>query len=141
MARQPLESADLTPWCAVRFDRAAGPGGQNVNKVNTRATLWFDFEACPLLPADDKTRVRQHLTTRLARDGRLRVVSQQQRTQAGNRTAAEQRLIELLTAALHVSQPRRPTHPTAGSQRRRVETKRRRGEAKQLRQRPPPASE
>ena len=137
MARRPFNTAAMTPWIEVRFGPSAGPGGQNVNKVSTRATLLFDFAECPLLTKTERERIHARLATRLARDGRLRVVAQRERTQSRNRALAEQRLVELLTEALHVPKPRRPTRPTPGSRRRRLQSKRQRGQVKRLRQRPP----
>jgi ribosome-associated protein len=122
-----------------QFDRSAGPGGQNVNKVATRATLWFDVDACAALTDHQKGRVRRQLATRIGKDGRLRVVAQRARTQSGNRAAAEEKLVELIQAALHVAKSRRPTRPTRASRERRVSDKRRRGETKQRRRRPPGA--
>jgi ribosome-associated protein len=141
MARQRFDISELTPWIEIRFGPAAGPGGQNVNKVSTRATLLFDFAACPLLTAPQKTRLRQRLATRLSREGRLRIVSQRERFQVRNRAAAEQRLLELLTEALHVPARRRPTRPTAASRARRLTAKRQRGQIKRLRQRRPTADD
>lgn len=128
-----LKITHLQPWIEVRFARSGGPGGQNVNKLNTRVTLLFDFQLCDHLSEAQKRRVRQRLATRLARDGRLRVVSQQTRTQAANRSAAEQRLVELLREALKVRKVRRPTRPTPASREQRLAEKRRRGELKRLR--------
>ncbi len=127
----PLLSTDaLAPWLEERFDRAAGPGGQNVNKLSTRVTLLLDFQTCPLFSPAQRARIAQRLATRLAQDGRLRIVAQQARTQIANRRAAGERLITLLTAALHVPRMRRPTRPPAGAQRRRLAEKRRRGATK-----------
>ena len=134
-----FDVSDLARWIEARFDPASGPGGQNVNKVSTRATLLFDFEACELLTDAQRGRIARCLASRLTRDGRLRVVAQRERTQAANRARAETRLLELLRAALHVARKRTPTRPTAASKRRRLNTKRRRGEIKRQRQsRPPP---
>lgn len=132
--RRHFSASELAPWIEVRFGPAAGPGGQHVNKVSTRATLLFDFQTCLLLSPSRKNRLCQRLASRLSRDGRLRIVSQRERTQGRNRTAAEQRLIELLAEALYIPTRRRPTRPTAGSRERRLKTKRRRGETKRLRQ-------
>lgn len=131
-----LQNADLTPWLEVRFDPARGPGGQHVNKVSTRATLCFDFRACPLLSEAQRARIAQSCAARLTRDGRLRVVAQQQRTQSANRALAETRLRELLAQALHVPAQRLPTRPSRSAQQRRVSAKKRRGETKRQRRLP-----
>ncbi len=133
MTTPKLDLASLLPWVEVRFSRSPGPGGQNVNKVNTRVTLLFDIVACTVLTGSDKSRIRRRLTTRLARDGRLRVVCHRERTQAKNRVLAEARLVELLTEAMQKKKPRRPTRPTAASKERRLDAKRRRGETKRQR--------
>ena len=119
-----FDISQLAPWLTFTFDRASGPGGQNVNKVSTRATLWFDFSACPLLTDVQRERLRQKLAARMGADGRLRIVVQQTRTQAGNRALAEQRLLELLTEALRTPRPRRPTRPTRAAREKRLESKR-----------------
>ena len=104
-----------------------------MNKVSTQAVLLLDFERCAVLSDTHKHRIRQRLLRRLARDGRLRVVAQAARTQTRNRALAEQRLIELLTAALHVEKRRRPTRPGAAARQRRLRAKRQRGQLKRLR--------
>jgi ribosome-associated protein len=128
-----FDIAGLAPWIEWSFDRAAGPGGQNVNKLNTRATLWFDLDGCALLRPVDRSRVRERLASRLSADGRLRIVAQQGRTQSANIAAAQARLIELLERALHVPKPRIATRPTRASHARRLATKRRRSDVKRLR--------
>lgn len=126
--------AELREWIDVRFDRAGGPGGQHVNKTSTRVTVLFDFHACPLLSDSERTRLRRRCANRLTRDGRLRVVAGDERSQAANRAAAEHRLLRILSQALHVPRKRRATQPTAASRRRRLEAKKRRGQLKRSRQ-------
>jgi ribosome-associated protein len=131
-----FEIADLAAWIEVRFGPASGPGGQNVNKVSTRAALVFDFRHCALLNAAERERLAQRYATRLTRDGCLRVMAQRSRTQTANRAQAEERLLELLADGLYVPTQRRPTRPTSGARRRRIDAKKRRGTAKQQRRAP-----
>ncbi len=121
------------PWIEHRFDRSSGAGGQNVNKLNTRATLYFDFQSCAAMGDAVKARIAARYASRLARDGRLRIVAQAARTQLDNRRAAEQRLLELLEAVSRTPRPRRATTPTRGSRERRLSEKRRQGATKSLR--------
>ena len=136
MTRPSFEPDDLAPWIEISFDPAQGPGGQHVNRAHTRATLSFDLEGCTLLPDRVKDRLRREERRRLAKDGRLRLVGQEHRDQKQNRRAVLERLCELLAAASVFPKNRKATRPTRGSQRRRLDAKRRRGDTKQARRRP-----
>ena len=117
---------------------ASGPGGQNVNKVETRVTLRFDLAASSVLDEGQKERIREQLKGRVDKEGRVRVTSQRHRTQSRNLAAARERMAELLEAALEERPPRRPTRPGKGAKRRRLEDKRRRSEVKKGRGRVDP---
>ncbi len=113
--------------------RSSGPGGQNVNKVNTRVTLLFDLEGSASLSEEQRMLLRQRLPGRINKGGVLRVVSQRHRTQLANRDAAVQRFVELVREALTEVPERVPGAPPRRANERRLETKRRRGRLKRER--------
>jgi len=116
-----------------RFSRSPGPGGQSVNTSDTRVQLEYDVGASSALSERQRERALERLSGRLT-DGRLVVVASEHRSQHRNRTAARERLTEELRSALAPPPPaRRPTKPTRGAQRRRLDAKRQRGETKALR--------
>ena len=113
-----------------RFVRAPGPGGQNVNKVATAAELRFDAR---VLPDQVCARLKSLAGRRLGRDGTLVLHARRFRSQERNRADALDRLLALLRQAATPPTPRRPTRPSAGAKRRRLETKRRRSRLKRTR--------
>jgi ribosome-associated protein len=114
----------------LRVSRSSGPGGQHANVTASRVEAVFDVEASNTLGDEQKRRV-------MARCGPVvRATAQDTRSQARNRELALERLRSRLASALTVQRPRRATKPTRASRRRRVESKRRRGDLKRSRQRP-----
>jgi ribosome-associated protein len=108
------------------FSRSPGPGGQHVNKVNSRVTLWFDVNASPSLTDREKERLHQRLSTRINKEGRLWLVVFASRSQHANREAALLRFADLLREALAEETPRRETKiPKASKQRRLTDKKHR----------------
>ena len=124
-----------TRGVSFTFTRSGGPGGQNVNKVSTRATLWFDLTACTTLTELEKAKVQARLAGRISGEGILQVVASRHRTQAANRAAATERLLELLADALRTRKSRRPTKAPKSAKVRRLRDKQTAGKQKRLRSR------
>jgi ribosome-associated protein len=116
--------------------RSSGPGGQHVNKSETRVTLRWNVRDSAALDATQRRRLLTRLAARLTRRGHLVVHSQQFRSRARNRAVARERMAELVRAALQVQRSRVATRPSRTSVRRRLEGKRRRAAVKSTR-RPP----
>ena len=128
---------DIRPGVAIplaeielRTSRSSGPGGQHANVTASRVEAVFDVHASTALSETQKARIAARLGSRVTAS------AQDTRSQLRNRELALDRLAQRLRHALIVNRPRTATRPTAGSKRRRVDAKKRRGEIKRARQRP-----
>jgi ribosome-associated protein len=133
----------ITPRIAIplreielRYARSSGPGGQNVNKVASKAVLRFDLRHSPSLPEPARQRALMRLAPRLTRDGELVLSSDAHRDQPRNRAAVLERLRMLLAEAVAVPKRRRPTAPSGAARERRLAEKRARAQRKRQRGRP-----
>lgn len=106
------------------FSHASGPGGQNVNKVATAATLNFHPDSSAALTPTQKETVKAKLANRINNDGVLKITSDEARSQSGNRVLAGRRFCQLLFEALRPVKKRRPTRPSRGAVERRLTDKR-----------------
>jgi ribosome-associated protein len=118
------------------YARSSGPGGQNVNKVASKAILRWNLEASPSLPPDVKARLRARQRNRITAEGALIIASQRFRDQERNREDCLTRLREMILEALAAPVPRKATRPTRGSKRRRLADKRQHS-ARKAQRRPP----
>ncbi|HLL90934.1 MAG TPA: alternative ribosome rescue aminoacyl-tRNA hydrolase ArfB, partial [Tepidisphaeraceae bacterium] len=127
-----LGAGATVPRAAVRWQyaRSSGPGGQNVNKVNTKAELWVAVGDIAGLTDAARGRLRQFAGKRLTDADEVHVAADDARSQEGNRQSALARLAELVAKAAHEPKVRRKTKPSRGARRRRLESKRHRSEVK-----------
>jgi ribosome-associated protein len=126
----PLDEFEFT------FARSGGPGGQNVNKVNSKAQLRWSVTRTQSLPADVLGRFLMKYANRLTTDGDLILTSQKYRDQPRNMDDCLEKLRILIAAVATPPKRRRPTKPTAASKKRRIESKRQKSKKKQQRRHP-----
>lgn len=132
--KQIPQAEDLGKELVFITSRSSGPGGQNVNKVNTKVTLKFDVTGSAVLSPEQKELITKKLATRMTREGVLMINAQDKRSQSQNKEAALLKLNELLTKAFTPRKKRKPTKPGKGAHESRLKEKKQRSEKKQWRQ-------
>lgn len=115
------------------FDRCPGPGGQNVNKVNTRVTLHFNVTSSTSLSGAQKRLIQSALASRINNDGVLKISSSKERTQLANRRSTVNRFVELMSQAFVEQKPRKATRKPVSADRKRLNAKKQRGALKSTR--------
>ena len=118
---------------SVSYSRSSGPGGQHVNKLNTRVSIFLDIQKCECFSEAQKHLLRTVLKNRTDKQGVLQVSSQQFRSQSSNRDAAMRRMAELIATALKPKRKRKKTKPPRRSIEKRLEEKKARSKIKSLR--------
>ena len=127
-------SQDFLQELIFTTSRSSGPGGQNVNKVNSKVTLKFDVVHSSILTAEQKELILKKISTRLTKDGVLLIIAQDNRSQLQNKEAAVQKLDQLLTKIFTPKKQRKTTKPSKAAKQARIKDKKQRSEKKQWRQ-------
>lgn len=133
MKPEELEERNLEREFDFSTSRSSGPGGQNVNKVNTKVELRFNIHASGVLTEQEKILILAKLKNRINVDGELIVTSQTERTQLKNRHKVIQKCLIIISKALTVYPERKPTTQTRRSKEERLGVKRKRGYIKSIR--------
>lgn len=134
MSEAILNIPDLSAEFIFQASRSSGPGGQNVNKVNSKIELRFNIQNSSILTDDQKEILLSKLSTKISLDGFLIVISQRDRSQLVNKEDAIRKLYELIEKALRPVKRRKSTRPTRSSVEKRLTGKRIKADIKQNRQ-------
>lgn len=132
----PVAERNFLPELRFQTARSSGPGGQHVNKTETRVELYFPVENSALLNEEEKERILQKLQKRINADGELMVSSEKTRSQAKNKEDCIAKFYDWIKKALHIQKKRVRTRPSAASVKKRLEAKRLQSEKKSLRKKP-----
>jgi len=131
-----ITAAMLENELVFSTSRSGGPGGQNVNKVNSKVTLQFDVRKSSVLSDEQKNIITQNLSSRMTREGVLLLTSQESRSQIRNKEVVMSKFEKLLATVFEKKKKRKPTRPSKGAVQARIRKKKVHGEKKRLRRKP-----
>ncbi|ELR73313.1 Hypothetical protein C900_04165 [Fulvivirga imtechensis AK7] len=114
--------------------RSSGPGGQHVNKVNTKVTLRFDIDHSEMLSAEEKAVIKEKLSNKVTNDNFLVISAESERSQLKNKEESIKKFLDLLKQAFKVKKKRKPTKPSKTAVEKRLTEKKKQSEKKQMRQ-------
>lgn len=129
-----VKNKDVTSELDISASRSGGPGGQNVNKVNSKINLRFDVKQSPSLTEEEKEKILDKLSSRITNEGVLVLSASSKRTQLQNKQAAIEKFNQLMGRAFTKRKVRKATKPTRGSVKRRLKSKKIQSEKKKMRQ-------
>ncbi len=136
MPLPPIPERNFYPEFRFQTSRSSGPGGQHLNKTESRVELFFNIESSTLLTNDERERLQRKLKKRINADGELIITSESTRSQIRNKEDCIKKFYELIQKALAVEKRRVPTRPTLAARKKRLEAKRLQSEKKQFRKKP-----
>lgn len=128
-----MDKAALNHELVFSTSRSSGPGGRNVNKVNTKVTLKFDVAGSAVLTDEEKQTITAKLASRITTEGILVLVSQDKRSQLENKQAVREKFAKLIAKAFEQKKARKATKPSKASVKKRIDTKKRQAEKKKWR--------
>ena len=136
MASRRLTASMLTKELTFSASRSGGPGGQNVNKVNTKVTLKFDVLHSEILNEEEKDLIAEKLASQLTKEGVLVLTAQDKRSQLENKEAVVLKLEKMLVKAFTKRKVRKASKPSMTAIQKRITKKKQQGEKKRWRQKP-----